>query len=92
MWITFTLSGGLTILRTHPRGAGYSVFNVGGSDIVKARGLDAILGPLSRPVGVKQLPGPSLPKLMAQFNPDVDSGIIRISQIIDRVCPHRSCY
>ena len=29
---------------------------------------------LSRPVVVKQLPGPSLPNLMAQFNIDVDSG------------------
>ena len=27
-------------------------------------------GSLSRPVGVKQLPGPSLPKLMAQFDPE----------------------
>ena len=33
---------------------------------------------LSRPVGVKQLSGPSLTKLMAQFNTDVDSGTIRI--------------
>ena len=46
---------------------------------------------LSRPVGVKHLPGPSLPKLMAQFDTDVDSGIIRISQFIDRIFPHHSC-
>ena len=47
-------------------------------------------GILSRPVVVKQLPGPSLPKLMAQFNIDVDSGIIRISQLIYGVCPGMS--
>ena len=40
----------------------------------------------SRPVVVKQFPGPSLPKLMAQFNIDVDSGIIRISQFICSIC------
>ena len=45
---------------------------------------------LSRPVVVKQLPGPSLPKLMAQFNIDVDSGIIRISQLIYGICPGMS--
>ena len=27
---------------------------------------------------------------MCTVNPDVDSGIIRISQVINRVCPHRS--
>ena len=38
---------------------------------------------LSRPVVVKQLPGPSLLKLVGQFNIDVDSGIIRtISQVV----------
>ena len=42
---------------------------------------------LSRPVVVKQLPGPSSPKLMAQFNIDLDSGIIRISQLINGSCP-----
>ena len=46
---------------------------------------------LSRPDIVKQFPGPSLPKLMAQFNTDVDSGIIRISQLIDCICPYHSC-
>ena len=45
---------------------------------------------LSRPVVVKQLPGPSLPKLMAQLNIDVDSGIIRISRFIYSVCPGMS--
>ena len=45
---------------------------------------------LSRPVAVKQLPGPSLPKLMAEFNIDVDSGNIRISQFIYRICPGMS--
>ena len=39
---------------------------------------------LSRPVGAKQLAGPSLPKLMAQSNTHVDSGIIRISFILGR--------
>ena len=34
---------------------------------------------LSRSVGAKKRPGPSLPKLMAQFNTAVDSGIIRIT-------------
>ena len=42
---------------------------------------------LSRPVVVKQLPGPILSKLMAQFNIDVDSGIIRISLFIYSICP-----
>ena len=45
---------------------------------------------LSRPVVVKQLPGPSLPKLMEQLNIDLDSGIIRISQFIYRICPGMS--
>ena len=42
---------------------------------------------LSTPVVVKQLRGPSLPKPMAQFNVDVDSGIIRISQFIYSIGP-----
>ena len=45
---------------------------------------------LGRPAVVKPLPGPSLPKLMAQFNIDVDSGIIRISQLIHGICPGMS--
>ena len=36
---------------------------------------------------VKQLSGPSFPKLMVLFNIDVDSGIIRISRFIYSICP-----
>ena len=35
-------------------------------------------------------PAVLFPKLMAQFNIDIDSGIIRISQLIYGICPGMS--
>ena len=60
------------------------------STVVKTNRLCRHSLTLSRPVVVKQLPGPTLPKLMAQFNIDADSGITRISQFIYSICPGMS--